>query len=241
MDPSGYEPLARAVRDRRARGAPFVVGIAGGVAVGKTTAAGLLRDALSDLDVAIVATDGFLLPNVELAARGAAMHKGWPESYDADRLARVIAEVKAGAPAVAVPVYSHDTYDVVPGVTVAVRAPDVLVVEGLHVLRPDHGGEMLDLGVYLHAEEHVLQEWYVRRFVELCADAAGSERRSFYAQLAGLSPEDAEALAREVWRAVNLANLRDHVLPTRSRADMVVEKESDHSVQRVVVQSPARP
>ncbi len=209
-----------------------VVGIAGGVAVGKTTTARSLRDVLvgtpAALRVDVVGADGFLFPNRVLEAQGLIMRKGFPETYDTAALERFVADVRAGRAEVAAPVYSHDVYDVLPGEQQLVQRPDVLILEGLHVLALDG----LDVRVFVDADERDIEAWYVERFLALCA-AATTGPRSFFRHFAHLSPEEVEQVARQVWRSVNAVNLREHVLPARDRADVVIEKARDHSVRAV--------
>lgn len=217
------------------RGPPLLVGLGGGVAAGKSTTAAGLADALTPLTVAVIATDGFLLPNRELRARGLLERKGFPDTYDHDAVVATLAALRAGGSDVAVPLYSHDTYDVT-GECALVAPADVVVLEGLHALRyTPH----LDLTVYLDAPEAVLAAWYVERFVEL-ARAARSNPTSFYAGFAGMDDAHVEAVARRVWDAVNVPNVRMHVAPTRALADVVVVQRADHTVERVEVHDRAR-
>ncbi len=224
----GFAPLARLVADQAATVHPLVVGIAGGVAVGKSTAAAAVAELFGDGRVEVVATDGFLLPNAVLVERGILNRKGFPESYDAAAVAVFLDAVHQCDPAISVPVYSHVTYDVTDE-----RRPivprDVLVLEGVNALQfADH----LDVAVYLNASEAAMEDWYVSRFLELCAAPPPG---SFYAQFAGLDVVARRALATDVWHGVNLPNLREFIEPTRRHADIVVEKRADHSVGRVDV------
>jgi type I pantothenate kinase len=219
----------RAAALPRRRGA-VVVAVTGPVAVGKSTLAHAVADAVaaSGTRAEVVGTDGFLLPNAVLATRGLAMRKGFPESYETEALRGFLGAVRAGAPGVTVPVYSHETYDVVADDRRAVAAHGVVIVEGVNALSATVG--LVDLGVYVDAPETLVEAWYVERFVALCA-SAGPE--SFYARFAGLDRGEIEAVAREVHRTINLENWRTHIEPTRALADVVVEKGAGHAVERV--------
>jgi len=224
----GYAPVARLLAHRAASARPLVVGIAGGVAVGKSTAAAAVRELHAAGPVEIVATDGFLLPNAVLMERGILHRKGFPESYDVRAVEAFLDAVHGGEPGISVPVYSHVTYDVTEE-RLPIDPPDVLILEGVNALR---FADRLDVGVYLDAPETAMQAWYVARFLELCADAPPG---SFYAQFADVDLDGRQRLAAEVWRSVNLPNLREHIRPTVSRADIVVVKRADHTVGRVDV------
>jgi type I pantothenate kinase len=228
------------------RQAPFVVGIAGSVAAGKSTTARVLRALLArapgEPRVELVSTDGFLLPNAELSRRGLMERKGWPESYDTGALLRFLAAVKAGARDVPAPVYSHLVYDVVPGATTVVDRPDVLLVEGLTVLQPavppgDGRARMVasdffDSSLFVDAREPLLARWYVERFLTL-RDTAFQEPGSYFARYAGMSDEQASETALRIWQSINRPNLERNILPTRGRAAIVLEKGPDHRVERV--------
>jgi type I pantothenate kinase len=226
-----YGPLAELVADRAGRTEPFVVAVTGSVAVGKSAAAGALATALqadtARAPVSVVCTDGFLYPNRELAARGMMERKGFPESFDHDALTRFLVAVRSGAARAHVPVYSHVTYDIVEGATQVVERPSVLILEGLPF--PD---EHVDFTVYLDATTDDIEEWYVQRFCRLVAEAA-TDDSSFFRLFAGSTPEQAAAAARQVWTAINLVNLEQHILPVRERSDVVLVKDRDHSVRRV--------
>lgn len=202
----------------------MLVGIAGGVAAGKSTAAAILAELLDGRSVAIVSTDGFLLPTAELMARNLIMRKGFPESYDVTALEVFLDAARAGATDLTVPVYSHETYDVVPGRREPVGTPDVLVIEGVNALQ---FAERLDLAVYVDAAEADMEAWYMTRFLEVCAAPPPG---SFYAQFRGFSSDELHLFGREVWRTINLVNLRECIAPTRASAHVVVTKRRDHSV-----------
>ena len=199
--------------------------IAGPVAVGKSTLAASLAEALATLRVAVVATDGFLLPNAELAAQGLLAHKGFPASYDAAAMVAFVADLRAGRPA-SVPVYSHATYDRVAGEVTHVADVDVVIIEGVNALQPELASAV-DLALYLHAEEPLVRSWYVERFLEQIV-AAESDETSFYRGFVGLDHEARRALAAQVWEGVNLVNLVEHIEPTRANADVVLVKGEGH-------------
>ena len=214
---------------------PVLVGIAGGVAAGKTTLAVALRADLADRRVDVVATDGFLLPNAELATRGLLTWKGFPESYDVAALRAFVGGARDAGLPLRVPCYSHVTYDVdgerdVPPV-------DVLIVEGVNVLSA--AGDLLDVGVYLDADEDDLASWFRTRFVELAA-AAADDPSSFYRVFQGLDEAGVVGVADDVWRAVNLPNLRDHIAPSAALARVVIHKRADHAVRAVDVRDDGR-
>jgi type I pantothenate kinase len=205
--------------------------------VGKSTFASAIATSLSGdgLVVEIVSTDGFLFPNATLAARGLVMHKGFPESYDVVALTAALDALRAGAAEVPVPVYSHETYDIVPGASRAVGRSDVVLLEGLNALGAAR--DRLDVAVYLDADEQDVEDWFVARFVTLVAEAEG-DPGSFYASMVDMPPAELDALARSTWRAINLVNLREHIAPTRALADLVVVKGADHQVRDVQVRGP---
>jgi len=227
-------------------GTPYVIGVAGSVAVGKSTTARVLRELLARWPdtprVDLVTTDGFLYPNAELERRGIMNRKGFPESYDRRALTRFLMKVKAGRATVQAPVYSHLTYDIVPGEYQTVNRPDVLIVEGLNVLqpaRPSAGGrsnlavsDFFDFSVYVDAKTQDVKSWYIDRFLSL-RETAFSRPESYFQRYASLSDEQAVATAERIWSSINEPNLIENVLPTRSRATLVLTKGSDHSVQRV--------
>jgi type I pantothenate kinase len=223
----------------RAERVPFVIGIAGSVAVGKSTTARVLRTLLSRWpshpSVDLITTDGFLWPSAELARRGLMNRKGFPESYDRRSLLRFVAEVKAGRPEVHAPVYSHLSYDIVPGVVQTVRKPDILIIEGLNVLQPGPSltvSDLFDFAIYVDAHLDDIRRWYVARFLTLRVTAF-ADPASYFHRYAALDDEHATARADALWREINEPNLVSNIRPTRARADLVLQKGSDHSINRV--------
>jgi type I pantothenate kinase len=208
---------------------PLVVGIAGGVAAGKSTLAEELAAALTGRGVAVevVTTDDFLQPNAVLDARGLLWRKGFPETYDVDALRAFVDALRSGVPEVEIPVYSHDVYDVVPGVRRVLVASDVVIIEGVNALSALGG--RLDLSIYVDVDEALLEQWFMDRFRMLC-EAARDDPTSFYRMFVGRADHEVDAIAHQVWREVNLVNLRGHIAPSRARADRVVVKGPDHAV-----------
>jgi type I pantothenate kinase len=227
---------------------PFVIAVAGSVAVGKSTTARLLQTLLSAGPgaprVDLVTTDGFLLPNAVLESRGLLDRKGFPESYDRRALVRFLAAVKSGRAQVDAPVYSHLSYDIVPGARQVVDRPDILVLEGLNVLqagrRSDNSApqvflsDFFDFSVYVDAAESDIQQWYVDRFLAL-RRTAFQDTGTYFHRFAGLSDGAARETALGIWAEVNGPNLRDNIAPTRSRARLVLQKAADHTVRRVLL------
>jgi type I pantothenate kinase len=225
---------------------PYVIGISGSVAVGKSTTARVLRELMARWPdtprVQLVTTDGFLYPNAELERRGLMERKGFPESYDRRALLRFLAAVKAGRPEVRAPVYSHLTYDIVPDEQVVVRQPDVLIVEGLNVLQPARptaaGGSSLavsdffDFSIYVDARTSDIRQWYVDRFLSL-RRTAFARPESYFHRYASLSDDEAVTMAESIWDSINAPNLEQNILPTRGRATLVLRKGPDHAVERV--------
>lgn len=223
---------------------PFVVAVAGSVAVGKSTIARLLRELMSRWPgtprVELVTTDGFLYPNAELERRGIMHRKGFPESYDRRALLSFLSEVKSGAPEVRAPFYSHMKYDIVPDAHVTVRRPDVVIVEGLNVLAPPPTpndvavSELFDFSIYVDAATDHIASWFVDRFLALQRGAFNNPG-SFFNVFAQLSAEEAVQTALGYWNDINLPNLEENVLPTRHRATLVLQKAADHTVDGVLL------
>ncbi|WP_037969864.1 type I pantothenate kinase [Streptomyces sp. PVA_94-07] len=227
-------------------GTPFVIGVAGSVAVGKSTVARLLQALLARWPehprVELVTTDGFLLPMAELRARGLTARKGFPESYDRRALTRFVADIKAGKDKVTAPVYSHLVYDIVPDRRLTVNRPDILIVEGLNVLQPALPGkdgrtrvglaDHFDFSVYVDARPEDIERWYLNRFRKLRATAF-QDPSSYFRRYTQVSEEEALDYARSTWRTINLPNLVENVAPTRGRANLVIRKGPDHKVRKL--------
>nr|Q07UR1.1 RecName: Full=Pantothenate kinase; AltName: Full=Pantothenic acid kinase [Rhodopseudomonas palustris BisA53] len=227
---------------------PYIIGVAGSVAVGKSTTARVLQALLARWSprpkVDLITTDGFLYPNAVLERQGIMQKKGFPESYDLPKLLAFLSDIKAGRRRVRAPVYSHLTYDIVPNSHITVDRPDILIVEGVNVLQtgklPRDGkavpvvSDFFDFSVYIDAEEPVLREWYVSRFLAL-RDTAFHDPRSYFHRYAPLSDEEATATALAIWERTNLANLEDNILPTRPRATLILKKGADHVVETVAL------
>jgi type I pantothenate kinase len=227
---------------------PYVIGIAGSVAVGKSTTARVLQALLARWSprpkVDLVTTDGFLFSNAVLERQGLMQKKGFPESYDLPTLLAFLSDIKAGRRRVRAPVYSHMTYDIIPNEWVEVDRPDILILEGINVLQtgrlPRDGkavpvvSDFFDFSVYMDAEEAVLRNWYVRRFLTL-RDTAFHDRRSYFHRYALLSDEEATATALAIWERTNRANLEDNILPTRPRATLILKKGTEHVVETVAL------
>ncbi len=227
---------------------PYIIGVAGSVAVGKSTTARVLKALLSRWPntpkVELVTTDGFLLPNAELERRGLMQRKGFPESYDGSAILRFLSDVKAGKPSVSAPVYSHLVYDVMPGEEVTVERPDILILEGLNVLQPSRmpkDGKVIpfvsdyfDFSVYLDADENDLHRWYVNRFMTL-RQTAFRDPRSFFRKYAEIDEDEALSIAEKLWSGINLPNLQENILPTRQRASLILTKGASHRIQQVAL------
>jgi type I pantothenate kinase len=233
---------------RRDRRVPYILGIAGSVAVGKSTTARVLKALLARWSdhprVDLITTDGFLYPNAELERRGLMDRKGFPESFDTARLLNFLHEVKSGRASVAAPVYSHFHYDIIPGQSVTIDRPDVLIVEGLNVLQPARmpkGGEAIpfvsdffNFSIYMDADAKLIEEWYVTRFMRL-RQTAFRDPAAYFHRYAQLSPDEARAKALEIWRSINEKNLTENILPTRQRARLILRKGPSHKIEGVAL------
>jgi type I pantothenate kinase len=225
---------------------PYVIGIAGSVAVGKSTTARILQALLArgpdQPRVDLVTTDGFLYPNWILEQRGLLHRKGFPTSYDLRRLVQFVANVKSGYSPLAVPEYSHLTYDIVPGAVQLVDQPDILILEGLNILQSHADypearprvfvSNFLDFSIYLDAAEQHLEQWYVERFLRL-RETTFQDSRSYFHRYAGLSIAEATRIATRIWNEINAVNLKENIAPTRERARLILEKGANHSVEQV--------
>lgn len=227
---------------------PYIIGMAGSVAVGKSTTARILQELLkrwpSSPKVDLVTTDGFLYPNEVLRRENLMERKGFPDSYDVGALLRFLSAIKSGQPNVRAPVYSHLTYDVVPGEYVTIDRPDILIFEGLNVLQPRElpkdgkivpfVSDFFDFSFYIDAEEDLIHNWYITRFMRL-RETAFRNPDSFFHRYSQLSEDSARAIAEGLWHNINLKNLRENILPTRPRADLILKKGADHLVEEVAL------
>ena len=225
---------------------PYIIGVGGSVAAGKSTLSRVMQALLSRWPntpkVELVTTDGFLYPNAVLESEGLLERKGFPESYDGTKLLSFVSDVKAGEPTVQAPVYSHVTYDIVPGESIIIDRPDILILEGLNVLSANRGAkdsraipfvsDFFDFSVYLHATEDDLEKWFVARFMRL-RDTAFRDPLSYFKKYAELDDAQAEATARDIWTRINLRNLRENILPTMPRASLVLTKGPSHIIEEV--------
>ena len=227
---------------------PFVLGVAGSVAVGKSTTARIMHALLqrwpASPKVALVTTDGFLHPNAVLEQRGLMERKGFPESYDRARFVRFLADIKSGSANVAAPVYSHLVYDVLPDEQVVIDRPDILIVEGLNILQPGDlpkdgkpilfASDFIDFSIYIDATNDDLLTWFIERFHRL-RETAFKDPNSFFHRFSKLSDQEAIDLATEIWNSINRPNLVENILPTRGRADLVLTKGADHTIHHVAL------
>ncbi|MBN9045153.1 MAG: type I pantothenate kinase [Rhizobiales bacterium] len=227
---------------------PFIIGIAGSVAVGKSTTARVLKELLarwpSSPKVDLVTTDGFLYPNAVLREQGLMERKGFPESYDVGALLRFLSAIKAGMGEVRAPLYSHLSYDVLPGEYQVVDKPDILIFEGINVLQvrdlPEDGkmipfvSDFFDFSIYIDAEPELIHKWYIDRFMRL-RETAFRNPQSFFHRYSQLSEQEARTIGEGLWRNINLRNLRENILPTRPRADLILRKGSNHLIREVAL------
>ena len=227
---------------------PYIIGMAGSVAVGKSTTARVLKELMgrwpSSPKVDLVTTDGFLLPNEVLRRENLMERKGFPDSYDVGVLLRFLSAIKSGEPNVRAPVYSHLTYDVVPGGYVTIDRPDILIFEGLNVLQPRElpkdgnfvpfVSDFFDFSIYIDADEELIHNWYIKRFMRL-RETAFRNPESFFHRYSKLSEDGARAIAEGLWHNINLKNLRENILPTRPRADLILRKGADHLIEEVAI------
>jgi type I pantothenate kinase len=227
---------------------PYIIGVAGSVAVGKSTMARVLRALLrrwpNTPKVDLIATDGFLLPNAVLQRESLMERKGFPESYDLPALLAFLSAIKAGESNVTAPVYSHLTYDIVPGERMTIDRPDILIVEGLNVLQTSKlprdaravpfVSDFFDFSVYIDAEDRVIRRWYVERFLSL-KRTAFRDPASYFHRYAAVDDAEAVTAAEGLWNRINLVNLRENILPTRPRADLILVKEEDHRIEKVAL------
>ncbi len=227
---------------------PFIIGMAGSVAVGKSTTARILKELLarwpSSPKVDLVTTDGFLYPHEHLRRENLMERTGCPDSYDVGALLRFLSAIKSGQPDVRAPVYSHLTYDVLPGEYVKIDRPDILIFEGLNVLQPRElpkdgkfvpfVSDFFDFSIYIDAEEELIHSWYIKRFMRL-RETAFRDPQSFFHRYAALSEDSARSIAEGLWANINLRNLRENILPTRPRADLILRKGDHHLVEEVAL------
>ncbi|MDF2816031.1 MAG: type pantothenate kinase [Paenibacillus sp.] len=243
-----YKATQTFLNDHTAK-VPYIIGIAGSVAVGKSTTARVLQALLSHWPnhpkVDLVTTDGFLYPNHVLEERGLMKRKGFPESYNARKLIRFLADIKSGLPEVTCPIYSHLAYDILPDRKQTIRQPDILIVEGINVLQAPspnmHKGKMVrevnvsdffDFSIYVDAKEADIAEWYVERF-KMLRSTAFANPNSYFHRYSSLSDSEAVETATSIWREINLLNLEENILPTRARADLILTKGANHAAEKV--------
>lgn len=220
---------------------PYIISIAGSVAVGKSTSARILQSLLSHWPetrkVDLITTDGFLYPLNILQERNLLQKKGFPISYDTPKLIKFLADIKSGKPNVKAPIYSHLTYDIIPDQFNVVNQPDILILEGLNVLQTGNSAQtfvsdFVDFSIYVDADEALLQEWYIRRFLKF-RQSAFNDPNSYFKHYANLSEQEAITIATQIWNSINGLNLKENILPTRERANLILTKGADHAVQLV--------
>ena len=222
---------------------PYIISIAGSVAVGKSTSARILQSLLShwpiDRKVDLITTDGFLHPLSYLQKHQLLQKKGFPISYDTPKLIRFLADIKSGKHHVKAPIYSHLTYDITPDQFNLIDQPDILILEGLNVLQPDDNhanqifvSDFVDFSIYVDADEALLKEWYIRRFLKF-RQSAFSNPNSYFKHYANLSEQEAIATASHIWDEINGLNLKENILPTRERANLILRKGANHEVELV--------
>lgn len=222
---------------------PYIISIAGSVAVGKSTSARILQSLLSHWPkqrrVDLITTDGFLHPLAYLQEHNLLHKKGFPISYNTPQLIRFLADIKSGKPNVTAPIYSHLTYDIIPDQFNVIDQPDILILEGLNVLQPNRNqanelfvSDFVDFSIYVDAEEDLLKEWYIHRFLKFC-QSAFSDPNSYFKHYANLSEQEAITTAGKIWDEINGLNLKENILPTRERADLILKKGANHEVELV--------
>ena len=226
--------------------APFVIGVAGSVAVGKSTTARVLKALLARWPdhprVDLLTTDGFLFSNAELEKRGLMERKGFPDSFDNTRLLQFLGDVKSGVSIVTAPVYSHFQYDILPGQVVTIEQPDILIIEGLNILQPAEMprdgsaipfvSDFIDFSIYIDAHPRVIEKWYLERFLRL-RSTAFRDPGAYFHKYAAMEPEGVRTLALDIWRTINLKNLEENIIPTRRRAQLILQKGDNHRVKAV--------
>ena len=224
---------------------PYIISIAGSVAVGKSTSARILQSLLShwpqQRKVDLITTDGFLHPLAYLQEHNLLHKKGFPISYNTPQLIRFLADIKSGKPNVTAPIYSHLTYDIIPDQFNVIDQPDILILEGLNVLQPNRNqanelfvSDFVDFSIYVDAEEDLLKEWYIHRFLKF-RQSAFTDPNSYFKHYANLSEQEAVTTAGKIWDEINGLNLKENILPTRERADLILKKGANHEVELVTL------
>ena len=222
---------------------PFIIGVAGSVAVGKSTFSKIIKEllgrSLGGLKVDIVTTDGFLFPNEYLEKNSIMEKKGFPESYDTETFFEFLSQIKRGKKEVLAPVYSHLLYNISPSKKIKIKSPDVLILEGINILQTSENknltlvaSDFFDLSIYIDAEEKYLREWFVKRFLSLKVEASNN-KESHLNRLSSIPDDEAANIAKSIWKKINLVNLNENILPTRGRADLVIKKIKDHKIDEI--------